>query len=230
MISKIIVYPNTKFHARMPQRKNTRKLERSFMQYPTHLSIPLLCAKDTLNIRKLDRFHKIHIHPRIARILLILRARQARQCHNRTPLQPHLCLELADLPRTRQAVHDRHRKIHQDKVKGARRCLGDVCFALERLERFEAVDCFEVAEILALSEDDEEFEVDGVVVDEEDAGAEIFGLGVVGGAQGSDGSWEGLRDRWRWHSCFVLRHWLLVWEDVAQTAMWWVGRGAWRGE
>lgn len=152
----------------------------------------LLRPKNTLNIRKLDRLHKIHIHARIARILLILRARQPRQRHNRAPLQSHLRLKLSNLPRARQAIHNRHAQIHEDEVKGSSGRLGNVCFALEGLERFEAVDGFEVAQVLALGEDDEELEVDGVVVDEEDARGEVFGLGFVGGAEGGDCCWEGL--------------------------------------
>jgi hypothetical protein len=47
--------------------------------------------------------------------------------------------------------------------------------------------------VLALGEDDEEFEVDGVVVDEKDAGAEVFAA-FGAGAQGSDCRGEGLID------------------------------------
>lgn len=126
--------------------------------FPPHLpQITLLPPKNPPNIRKLNRLDKIHIHARLTRILLILRTRQPRKRHNSAPCQSRFLLVRADLPRTRQAIHDRHRQVHEHEIEGADRRVGGGGFGFECFERFETVGGFEVAQGLALCEDDEEF-------------------------------------------------------------------------
>jgi len=193
-----------------------------------HLHPSLLRPKNTLNIRKLDRLDQIHIHPGIARILLILRTRQPRKRHNRTLLQPHLLLKQPNLACGRQPIHDGHAEIHEHKVKRANgRGIRNISFALESIQRLEAVHGFAVAQFLALGEDDEEFEVDGVVVDEQHAGAEVLGARFLAGTQRGDCGRHGLGDGWRGHAGFIGGRGLFVGIDLAEGA---VGEGGGRGE
>ena len=106
-------------------------------------------------------------------------------------LQPIFSFKLADRARAAQPVHNRHADIHQDEVERARRRRRGQGFGFVRLEGFESVDGFGVAQRLPLCEHDEQFQVDCVVVDEQDARVEV--LACVGGAGG--GRCDGLRGR-----------------------------------
>jgi hypothetical protein len=144
---------------------------------PQYIDInPSRPPKNFLNIRKLDRLNKIRIHPRLLRIPLILRTRKSRKRNNMTTLQPHLTLKLPNMSRTRQSIHNRHTQVHEHEVKrSCRRGRVGVFlrFAFVYFESFKTVGGFFVAQVLPFGEDDEEFEVDGVIVYEEDARVEV---------------------------------------------------------
>ena len=68
---------------------------------------------------------------------------------------------------------------------------------LECFQCFETVSGFGVAEVLPLGEDDEEFEINGVVIDKEDTRGEIFTALCADGGCGCVGRGEGTRSGWQ---------------------------------